>query len=665
MIANKFRNKYAVAILCALAAALMASTSTPFSSLLVSDIGPMSTVAFMNIGVGIAAVIIALTCRKNKILFNPERHIRKSDRKNLVLVIASDFLASVLLMVGLTSASATSASLMLNFEIVTTALIALVFLKEKIPKSLWVAITLITLGCITITSGTLQSFASSPGLLFVFGACFCWGFANCMKKKVAERNPMEILLIRGITCGLAGLLLAFIFGEAMPGFTSMILAGLLGIAAYGASNYFFLLSQRELGAAKSSTIYGINPFLSAVISIIIYNETPSISFAIALLLLIPGFYIATVVRDRKIESTAEEEAVTYIKDDSELNKQDTFFELRNYLTAIGFMLIASQMLMTVLKRVQITGIPGDSIYLSPQLSFAFGVFIFIIGVILTVLRKRDFTGLTFLSYAMLIILYSFVGNCNYLVGTIGIFFLMTTAIFLFEKRKKKFAYAVIFLLFGLNYIMDACNITTGIYPVIGFATVAFLFYISIAASNLLPRLPLASDMTDDDLFSFMRCGSMLGYLIIALTMSPWILIYLFGFDAAPAEVTAVFFTACSVFLVIISVLLLFIGKIRFTSAVFLGTAFVTWIVPLISGAEWYVVGIIYIFLGLFAVLRKKSFLLMSLMFIVYGISAFSSIAINGTVDILLTQVLLNVIPCLIAIYLALAIFLPKRKLPLF
>ena len=115
----------------------------------------------------------------------------------------------------------------------------------------------------------------------------------------------------------------------------------------------------------------------------------------------------------------------------------------------------------------------------------------------------------------------------------------------------------------------------------------------------------------------------------------------------------------------ISVLLLFIGKIRFTSAVFLGTAFVTWIVPLISGAEWYVVGIIYIFLGLFAVLRKKSFLLMSLMFIVYGISAFSSIAINGVVDLLLTQILLNIIPCGIAIYLALAIFLPNRKLPLF
>ena len=114
-----------------------------------------------------------------------------------------------------------------------------------------------------------------------------------------------------------------------------------------------------------------------------------------------------------------------------------------------------------------------------------------------------------------------------------------------------------------------------------------------------------------------------------------------------------------------SVLLLFVGKIRFTSAIFLATAFVTWVTPLIGGIELYIVGLIYLMLGLFAVLRKKSFLLMALMFILYGISAFSSIAIAGTIEILLTQVLLNVIPCLIAIYLALAIFLPKRKLPLF
>lgn len=292
--------------------------------------------------------------------------------------------------------------------------------------------------------------------------------------------------------------------------------------------------------------------------------------------------------------------------------------------------------MTVLNRIQIPGIPGNSVYLSPELSFAFGVFIFIIGVILTILRKRDFTGLTFLSYAMLIILYSFVGDYNYLVGTIGIFFLITTAIFLFETRKKKFVYAVIFLLFGLNYLMDACNITTGIYPVIGFATVIVMFYISIAASNLLPGLPLASHMTDDDLFSFMRCGSMLGYLIIALTISPWILIYLFGSEAAPTEATVGFFTACSIFLVIVSVLLLFVGKIRFTSAIFLATAFVTWVTPLIGGIELYIVGLIYLMLGLFAVLRKKSFLLMALMFILYGISAFSSIAIAGTIEILLT-----------------------------
>ena len=60
-------------------------------------------------------------------------------------MILLDFAAPILLMLGLKSASSANASLLGNFEIVATTLIALLLFREKVSKRLWAAILLITL----------------------------------------------------------------------------------------------------------------------------------------------------------------------------------------------------------------------------------------------------------------------------------------------------------------------------------------------------------------------------------------------------------------------------------------------------------------------------------------------------------------------------------------
>ena len=73
----------------------------------------------------------------------------------------------------------------------------------------------------------------------------------------------------------------------------MVFTLVLGFVAYGLSVFFYVHAQRELGAAKTSAYYAIAPFIGVAISLLIFKEVPTISFAIALIIMIAGAYFAS------------------------------------------------------------------------------------------------------------------------------------------------------------------------------------------------------------------------------------------------------------------------------------------------------------------------------------------------------------------------------------
>ena len=82
-------------------------------------------------------------------------------------MIVLDILAPIFLMIGISIGSASNASLLGNFEIVATTVIALLIFKEAISKELWTAITFITLSSIILSFEGSGSFRFSYGSLFV------------------------------------------------------------------------------------------------------------------------------------------------------------------------------------------------------------------------------------------------------------------------------------------------------------------------------------------------------------------------------------------------------------------------------------------------------------------------------------------------------------------
>jgi drug/metabolite transporter (DMT)-like permease len=213
-------------------------------------------------------------------------------------MVILDILAPIFLMIGLTMTTPANVSLLNNFEIVATSLIALFIFKESISKRLWVAIGLITISSIVLSVEDVSSFSFSFGSIFVLLASICWGFENNCTRMLSVKDPLQVVIVKGFGSGLVSLIISFILKETSTNITYILAALLLGFVAYGLSIFFYVYAQRSLGAAKTSAYYAIAPFIGVVLSFIFFTQIPKISFIIALLIMIAGTYFAST--DSKI-----------------------------------------------------------------------------------------------------------------------------------------------------------------------------------------------------------------------------------------------------------------------------------------------------------------------------------------------------------------------------
>lgn len=284
------------AIIYALMAAVFYAINVPASKLLLREVGPTTMAALLYLGAGLGIGILSLLNKKDR--KNSEK-LSNTDRPYVIGMIVLDIAAPIFLMLGISYGSSANASLLGNFEIVATTVIALVIFKEVISKRLWAAILLITLSSVLLSFEGAGSFQFSYGSLFVLAATVCWGFENNCTRNIASKNTYEIVVLKGIFSGLGALLIAFIKRESMPEIIYIGLALILGFVAYGLSIFLYVRAQNVLGAAKTSAYYAIAPFVGVFFSFVFLHEQLSGMYIIALVLMIMGsiFVVAdTLIR---------------------------------------------------------------------------------------------------------------------------------------------------------------------------------------------------------------------------------------------------------------------------------------------------------------------------------------------------------------------------------
>ena len=278
-------------VLCAVLAAAFYALNTPLSKLLLVRVAPAMMAAFLYLGAGLGMCLWLLVTRKSRA--RTEQPLTRRDLPYTVGMIVLDVAAPIALMTGVARTSAASASLLNNFEIVATSLIALVLFKEAISKRLWLGIFLVTLSSVLLSAQDIRAVSLSAGSLYVLLACVCWGFENNCTRRLSEKDPMEIVAVKGIFSGLGALIVAFVCGAALPDALSIVLALLLGFVAYGLSILFYIYAQRSLGAAKTSAYYAVAPFIGVALSLALFREIPSGWFIAALIVMIAGTWCVT------------------------------------------------------------------------------------------------------------------------------------------------------------------------------------------------------------------------------------------------------------------------------------------------------------------------------------------------------------------------------------
>jgi drug/metabolite transporter (DMT)-like permease len=285
------KSKRLLPIVQALLAAFLFGASAPLSKLLLADISPVFLAALLYLGSGLGLLgIKSLTAMGHQ--ENKEARLAGSDWLWLAgAIVCGGVIAPILLMVSLTKTPAATASLLLNFEGVSTTLIAAIIFKESISRHAWWAIGLITLASILLSTDFSNQWGFSLSALGVLAACLMWGVDNNLTRNISAKDPLASVAVKGLGAGLVSLLIALALGNPFPRLGSILLALLLGFLSYGLSIFLFVHAMRGLGAGRTSTLFGTAPLAGILLSIIIYRENPGIFFLFALLIMASGAYI--------------------------------------------------------------------------------------------------------------------------------------------------------------------------------------------------------------------------------------------------------------------------------------------------------------------------------------------------------------------------------------
>lgn len=300
-------------IFFAILAAVFYAINVPFSKQLLQDVPPTFMASFLYFGAGIGVGIMYL------FHWNNEKREERLTRDNLPYTIGMvllDILSPIFLMLGVSIGSSANASLLGNFEIVATTLIALLLFKESVSKKLWTAILFITISSIILSFEGSGSFHFSLGSLFVLLATICWGMENNCTRKISEKSTYQIVTIKGLFCGLGSYVVASVVGETLPSARYIILAMLLGFIAYGLSIFLYIRAQRDLGAAKTSVYYAVAPFVGTFLAFLINGEQLSAAYLVGLFFMIIGTLFVVADTLMKNHSHLHTHLITHTHDGS-------------------------------------------------------------------------------------------------------------------------------------------------------------------------------------------------------------------------------------------------------------------------------------------------------------------------------------------------------------
>jgi drug/metabolite transporter (DMT)-like permease len=276
----------------ALGAATLFGASTPFAKQMV---GQGSGLAFAFLLAGLLYLGSGLGLTLTRLL--RDRGWKSVDMPAqdwpwwVAALVFGGVLGPLLLMVGLSHTTASSASLFLNLESVLTAVLAWMVFKESTDRRMVMGMVLIVAGGAVLAWPAGQAGASWVGPLALAGACLAWAIDNNLTRKVSASDALFLAASKGLVAGGINTALAFGLGASWPALPLLSSAMVIGFLGYGLSLVLFVLALRGLGTARTGAYFSTAPFVGAAISIAMFGEPTTANFWLSAALMAAGVWL--------------------------------------------------------------------------------------------------------------------------------------------------------------------------------------------------------------------------------------------------------------------------------------------------------------------------------------------------------------------------------------
>ncbi|MHB1071311.1 MAG: DMT family transporter [Gemmatimonadaceae bacterium] len=260
----------------ALGAAVLFGLSAPLAKRLLGSTTPQLLAGLLYLGSGVGLVGVWGARRRQR----GEAPLARADAPWLVgAILFGGVLGPLLLMVGLSRTPAAVGSLLLNAEGVLTAALAWFVFRENFDRRIALGMAAIVAGGIVLSWGGPVHGNGLLGPLAIVGACLSWAIDNNLTQKVSGGDPVAVAMLKGLVAGVVNTAIALALGARWP--APALAAGAMGLGflSYGVSLTLFVLALRHLGTARTGAYFSLAPFVGAAVSLLMFRERPTPTFA--------------------------------------------------------------------------------------------------------------------------------------------------------------------------------------------------------------------------------------------------------------------------------------------------------------------------------------------------------------------------------------------------
>ena len=262
--------------------------------LLVTELPPATMTAFRVMIAGVTTLCILILTRS----------FRRMTKQEWIYTLLGTLFGVVLhhslLAISLTMIDASSAALILSLVPLTTVIMAIFFLGEKLTGARLLGISLALVGVFFIQGESFTSFEFSLGEVLIFTSMLVQAISFIfIKKATATIDSKQITTMMFLTGSIGLVILSFIIepGSFSQMFTASpfiyVLFIFSGMVVTGFGYIIYNSAIQQIGAGQTVIFNNFVPFFGVVFSVIFLNEMITVSQVIGFIFVVIGVLFGT------------------------------------------------------------------------------------------------------------------------------------------------------------------------------------------------------------------------------------------------------------------------------------------------------------------------------------------------------------------------------------